>query len=89
MKSILEVQAQPSQAKPGDKPELPAFCTSKLFGLSGKTGLIHSVDSVWTVNRDLQAVDPHWDGGSFSVALIWVHQDLRDFKYNTVPSLAS
>lgn len=62
-------KCKPSQAKSGDKPELPAFCTSKLFGLSHKTGLIHSVDSVWAVKRGLQAVDPHWDGSSFSVAL--------------------
>lgn len=47
-----------SPVKPGDKPDLPALCTSKLFGLSHKSGFIHSIESVWTVKRVLQAVDP-------------------------------
>ena len=45
-----------SPAKPGDQPDLPAFRTSNLFGLSCKSGLIHSIDSVWTVKRGIRAV---------------------------------
>lgn len=69
-------ECKPSQANP----ELPAFCMSKLFGLSHTSGLIHSSDRVWTVKGCLQAVGPGSDGSSAPVTLMWMHQVQTDFK---------
>jgi len=88
-KSPGRIAGSATPAKPGDECDLPALCTNKLFRLSHKSGLIHSIDSVWTVKRGLQAVDPSGDGSSSSITLTWVHQVQTSFKYNPVPSLGS
>lgn len=56
---------KPSQANHN----LPAFCKSKLFGLSHESDLIHTSSKVWTLKGGLQAVGPGSDRSSSRVTL--------------------